>query len=197
MEGLGAFLLAALVLTGSPGPNTLSMAAVGASFGRVRGLGYMAGLNLGMALVIAVVGTGVSGALLAVPGLAPVITGAAVLYFLYLAWRIATAPPMGAATQTAVTAPPWYAGVGLSLSNPKAYAAMGALFSGHILVRGNPLADGLWKAFLIMAVILLVNLAWLLAGAELTRHLRTARAARAVNIMFAVLLLGSVATLAF
>lgn len=196
MEALGAFLLAALVLTGSPGPNTLSMVAVGASFGRGRGLGYMAGLNLGMALVIAIVGTGVSGALLAVPGLARVITGVAVLYFLYLAWRIATAPPLGTRTQAATTAPRWYAGVGLSLSNPKAYAAMGALYSGHALLPDSPVADAIWKALLIMGVICVVNLAWLLAGAELTRHLQSARVARAVNIGFAVLLLVSVAALA-
>ena len=92
MEAVSAFILAALALTGSPGPNTLSVAAVGASFGRVRGLGYMIGLNVGMLAVITIVGTGVAGIILALPGFAPIVTILAGAYFLYLAYRIATAP---------------------------------------------------------------------------------------------------------
>ncbi len=193
-----SFLLAALALTGSPGPNTLSMAAVGASFGRLRGLEYMAGLNLGMVAVIALVGTGFAGIVLAVPGIAPVVTAVAAAYFLYLAYRIATAPPLKQAaeteaTDTATSAPRWYEGFGLSLVNPKAYAAMAALFSGHVLVDGSQLADSLWKAGLLILTICLVNTAWLFAGAAMTSALQDPRTSRIVNIAFAILLLLSVA----
>lgn len=52
MEGLAGFILAALALTGSPGPANLSLAATGAAFGphhrrpaaRLAGLG-VAGLT--------------------------------------------------------------------------------------------------------------------------------------------------------
>lgn len=196
MENLTAFLLAAFALTGSPGPNTLSAAAVGASFGRVRGLRYMAGLNLGVMLVALVVGTGISGAILALPGVTPVITALAVLYFLYLAWKIATAPAIGQLEDTSATPPRLIDGVVVTLANPKAYAAMAALFSGYVLIAGDPVLDGLWKALLILGVIIIVNFLWLVTGAELARHLRSPRAARTVNIGFALLLLVSVATLA-
>ncbi|MBO6673609.1 MAG: LysE family translocator [Rhizobiales bacterium] len=193
-----SFLLAALALTGSPGPNTLSMAAVGASFGRLRGLEYMAGLNLGMVAVIALVGTGFAGIVLAVPGIAPVVTALAAAYFLYLAYRIATAPPLNqpAEDNTKVneeTAPRWYEGFGLSLVNPKAYAAMAALFSGHVLVEGSQLTDSLWKAGLLILTICVVNTAWLFAGAAMTSALQNPRTSRIVNIAFAILLLLSVA----
>ncbi|MEO0382253.1 MAG: LysE family translocator [Pseudomonadota bacterium] len=192
-----SFLLAALALTGSPGPNTLSMAAVGASFGRLRGVEYMVGLNLGMVVVIALVGTGMAGIVLAVPGLAPIVTVLAAVYFLYLAYRIATAPPLKAATpdDSAPTkpAPRWYEGFGLSLVNPKAYAAMAALFSGHVLVDGNQMADSLWKAGLLIATITVVNIAWLSVGAAMTSALQDPRTSRTVNIAFAILLLLSVA----
>lgn len=193
-----SFLLAALALTGSPGPNTLSMAAVGASFGRLRGIEYMVGLNLGMVVVIALVGTGMAGIVLAVPGLAPIVTVLAAAYFLYLAYRIATAPPLKAATpddNTAPTkpAPRWYEGFGLSLVNPKAYASMAALFSGHVLIDGNQLTDGLWKAGLLITTIIVVNTAWLSAGAAMTSALQDPRTSRMVNIAFAILLLLSVA----
>lgn len=194
---LASFLIAAFALTGSPGPNTLSVAAVGASFGRLRGFEYMLGLSAGVGLVIVIVGTGISGAILAIPGLAPVITGAAVLYFLYLAWRIATAPPLSALPdEHRPRAPRWYAGVLLSLSNPKAYAAMGALFSGYTLLPGAPVEDGLTKAAIVMGVILIVNFLWLSIGATLARTLQHPKASRAVNIAFAVLLLASVALVA-
>lgn len=192
-----SFLLAALALTGSPGPNTLSVAAVGASFGRMRGLEYMMGLNIGMVAVIVIVGSGMAGMILALPGLAPVVTVLAATYFLYLAYRIATAPPLaaGAADQddSQSAAPRWYEGAGLSLINPKAYAAMAALFSGYVIADGQPVADALWKAALALATIVTVNLAWLSVGAAMTRHLRNPRTARAINITFAILLLASVA----
>ena len=60
-EGLAPFLLTALALVGSPGPNTLSVAATGAAFGRRRGVAYMVGIVLGMVGVIAIVATGVAG----------------------------------------------------------------------------------------------------------------------------------------
>ncbi len=196
MENLTAFLLAAFALTGSPGPNTLSAAAVGASFGRLRGLRYVAGLVVGVMLVALVVGTGISGAILALPGVTPVITALAIIYFLYLAWKIATAPAIGELESTDASPPRLIDGIFVTLANPKAYAAMAALFSGYVLIAGNPLVDGLWKAALILGVIIIVNVLWLMTGAELARHLRSPRAARAVNIAFALLLLASVATLA-
>ena len=94
MEGLPAFLLAAVALAGSPGPATLSLTATGAAFGARRGAAYLAGIVVGMVAVMAIVASGVVGLLLAVPGATPVVTALAAAYFLYLAWRIATAPPL-------------------------------------------------------------------------------------------------------
>lgn len=196
-EGILAFLLAAFALVGSPGPNTLSVAAVGASFGRRRGFRYMVGLNLGVGLVLAVTATGVAALILGLPGAAPIISAGALGYFLYLAYRIATAPPLGAASARAGHEPRWQEGVAVSLANPKAYAAMGALLSGPALVVRSPLADGVWKAVLILAVVCVVNLAWLCFGAGLARLVEKPSAARALNLGFAALLLISVAALAY
>ncbi|WP_200812909.1 LysE family translocator [Roseovarius albus] len=190
-------MLAAFALTGSPGPNTLSAAAVGASFGRLNGLRYVAGLSAGVGLVILIAGTGVSGAVMALPGVAPVITACAMAYFLYLACRIATAPPLGKSAQYQTSkAPMWYVGVFLSLANPKAYAAMGALFSGHVLQPDQPVTDALTKGILALAVVCLVNLIWLSVGAGLARYLQNPRTSRLVNVSFAVLLLLSIVAVA-
>src|SRR5882672_10484756 len=94
MDGLLGFMLAGLALAGSPGPATLSLAATGAAFGARRGLGYMAGIIVGMIVVMGVVATGVMGVVLALPGATPVVVVLAAAYFVYLAFRIATAPPL-------------------------------------------------------------------------------------------------------
>ncbi|ASP20303.1 cysteine/O-acetylserine efflux protein [Antarctobacter heliothermus] len=192
MSDVPQFLVVALALTGSPGPNTLSVAAVGAAFGRRQGLRYMAGLTLGMLGVIAIVGSGLSALLLALPGVAPVVTLGAIAYFLWLAWRIATAPPIGL-TKAQGNPPHWTEGTLLSLVNPKAYAAMAAVFSGFTLVSGAPLGDALVKTALLMLTILAVNLAWLCAGSLLTRTVRSPRAGRVINMAFAGALLIAVA----
>jgi threonine/homoserine/homoserine lactone efflux protein len=48
VEGVFGFIIAGLALAGSPGPNTLSLAAAGAAFGARRSIGYLIGLVIGM-----------------------------------------------------------------------------------------------------------------------------------------------------
>jgi len=190
-QQLPAFLLAAFALAGSPGPNTLSLAATGAAFGVRGGLVYMVGLSLGVVLVMLLTASGVAGVLLALPGAAPVIGGAAAVYFAWLAWHIATAPPIGA-TNVQRGQPTFFGGVFLSLVNPKAYAAMAALFSGFVLVAGHLLMDAGAKLAVLIGVIMIVNISWLTGGAALTRLFRDPRLNRVINVSFAVLLIVSV-----
>jgi len=192
MDVLFGFILAAFALAGSPGPATLSLAATGAAFGARRGLPYMLGIDIGMVGVMAITASGVVGILLAVPGATPIVSVLAGAYFLYLAWRIATAPPLS--ETTAEQSPPSFAaGLLLSLINPKGYAAMAALFSGFVLVRERLVLDVAVKLIVLAAIIATVNLAWLTAGAGLTRFFREPRTNRIVNVIFAILLIASVA----
>lgn len=192
MDGLPGFLLAALALAGSPGPATLSLAAAGAAFGVQRVAGYFIGILLGMVGVMVIVASGMVGLLLALPGATPVVTAIAAIYFVWLAWRIATAPPL---TEEAGDrrAPHFMGGLGLSLINPKGYAAMAALFSGFVLLRGQVALDVALKIGLLTLLIAAVNILWLLSGALLTRFFRDPRTNRIVNVAFAALLLLSVA----
>ncbi len=192
MDGWFGFILAGIALTGSPGPNTLGLAAAGAAFGARRGVWYMNGLLIGMVLVMAITASGVLGVLFAVPGATPVITAIAVAYFAYLAYRIATAPPLSDET-TERRQPSFAGGVFQSLVNPKAYAAMAALFSSFVLIREHLALDVVTKVLVLAVIIALVNIVWLFTGAALTRYFRTPGINRAINIGFAVLLVLSVA----
>lgn len=183
--------LAALPLMGSPGPATLSLAAVGAQHGFRRGLPYLVGIIAGTFGVTVMIALGVTGLVLALPGAAIVLTVAAAAYILYLAWRIATAPPLQDDPQRRPPAFP--GGLFLALANPKAFAAIGAVYATYTLIPGDPLRDGLAKCAALLLVIVAVNVTWLAAGAALSRLLRSPRTARIVNLAFAGLLLLAVA----
>ena len=186
MQHLLAFILAGLALAGSPGPNTLSLAATGAAFGARRGIGYLTGLTVGMIVVMAIVAAGLISLLLAIPGATVAALTLSAAYFAYLAFRIATAPPLSG-DAGAAKPPSFPGGVMLSLVNPKGYAAMAALFAGFALLE-DALLDAAAKVLVLTAVIAAVNIAWLLAGSALTRFFRNPRTNRIINIVFAVLL---------
>jgi threonine/homoserine/homoserine lactone efflux protein len=191
VEQLLGFMLAGLALAGSPGPATLSLAATGAAFGARRGFGYLTGLVIGMVAVMVITASGAVGVVLAVPGATPVVTGLAALYFAYLAYRIAAAPPLSEPAPD--QRPPSFAGgVLLSLVNPKGYAAMAALFSSFVLGRERVVAELGIKIVVLTAIITAVSLAWLYTGAALTRWFRDPATNRAINGGFAVLLVVSV-----
>jgi len=190
LKGLLGFILAGLALAGSPGPATLSLAATGAAFGARRGFGYMTGINLGMVAVMAITACGIVGLLLALPGAMPVVIGLSSAYFAYLAYRIATAPPLAKAGEQH-RQPSFLAGIILSLVNPKGYAAMAALFSSFVLIERRLEMDVAVKIALLAVIIAAVNIAWLMMGAVLTRFFRDPRSNRVINVTFAVLLIAS------
>jgi threonine/homoserine/homoserine lactone efflux protein len=192
MDALPGFLIAAIALAGSPGPATLSLAAAGAAFGARGGIAYLAGIVVGMVAVMAIVASGMAGLLLALPGVAPVVAILAATYFLWLAWRIATAPPL--TEESARREPPTVtAGLLLSLVNPKGYVAMAALYSGFTLLPDRLAVDVTLKLVVLTVVIAAVNVAWLIAGAALTRFFRDPRTNRIINVAFALSLVASVA----
>jgi threonine/homoserine/homoserine lactone efflux protein len=188
-ENLGPFVIAAFALTGSPGPATLGLSAAAAAFGMRASLALMTGIIVGVLVVFAVAAAGLTGLILAQPVLGPVVKALSVLYMLWLAWSIATAPPAGEGASAA--APTFWGGIFLGVGNPKAYAAMAALSSGFALFPDNA-TDAAIKALILLAVMIAVDLAWLLAGAALARAMRKPAWSRAINVTFALALLASV-----
>ncbi|MEQ9811147.1 MAG: LysE family transporter [Azospirillaceae bacterium] len=184
--------LAALPLLGSPGPATMGIAGMGAAYGARRGLVFTAGVCCGTTTVLVLVASGVTAALLAVPGLREVIIVAAIAYMIYLAYRIASAPPLGSRPHGA-RAPSFPGGYFLAIANPKAYAVLGALFSSHLLVAGDPLGDAALKVAALVVVIAVVNTIWLCLGALVAKALSDPRRGRIANLLFAAALLLSVA----
>lgn len=191
MGDLASFVLAGIALTGSPGPATLGLAAAGAAFGVRRSVALFIGILAGVLVVMMVTATGLTGLVLAQPGIGPVVSLLAAGYMLYLAYRIGTAP-LPNENADAQPPPGFVPGLFLGFGNPKAYAAMAALFSGFVLVRDRPHADVAAKTAVLLVIMVVVDVAWLLAGSALTRVLRDPVWGRAINVAFAVLLVASV-----
>ena len=72
-----------------------------------------------MLLVMVISASSAAVSVLALPGVRPVVTIAATLYFGYLAYRIAAPPPLSD-TRADRHPSPLFAGILLSLDNPKA-----------------------------------------------------------------------------
>jgi threonine/homoserine/homoserine lactone efflux protein len=178
-----ALILAALVVMGSPGPSTVSVTAVGAAFGLRRSFAYTLGLIVGTSAVLLAVAAGVVAALLSIPDAQPMLLAASAIYILWLAWRIATAPPLAKDTAS-IAAPSFVGGFLLAIANPKAWVAIAAVFTGSAL-------EPLIKIVVLVGMIVLIHSAWLLAGASLSRLFYDPRRARIANIVFALVLVAT------
>lgn len=184
-------LLAAFPLMGSPGPATLSVAAIGSAYGPFAGLRYLAGIIFGTASVLLLIATGMTGLILSQPNLVSVITVLAAGYILYLAYKIATAPIVSGSDRSSKI-PSFISGYLLALANPKAFAAIGAVYSSNTIFQDDVFTDAFAKLLALSMVIIIVNSAWLLFGSALSSVLRDPKKGRIANIVFALLLIGSV-----
>ena len=184
-------VVTALAIMGSPGPATISLTATGAAFGVRRSARYLAGIVAGTTVVLLAVAVGVTGVLLATPALRPVLIAAAVGYIIYLAYHIATAPPLGAGA-AAAAAPSALGGLLLGVANPKAWVAIGAVFVSVRVASGAVLDAGM-KTVALTVLIVVINTAWLAAGASLAPVLRDPARARRANVLLATALVVSTA----
>ena len=184
-----ALVLSSVAIMGSPGPATISLTAAGSAHGVRRSLAYLAGIVLGTTIVLVAVASGVTAVLVALPAVGTVLIAVSVLYILWLAFHIATAGAAGE-RDSGAPAPGLKGGVLLGVANPKAWVAIAAVFASAHLASGAALDAGA-KVAVLAAMIVLINTAWLLAGASLTSVLRNPRRARIVNIVLAAVLVAA------
>jgi threonine/homoserine/homoserine lactone efflux protein len=194
-ESVGPLLVTALAIMGSPGPATISVVAAGSVYGVRRSLAYTMGTIVGTIIVLVAVATGITAALLAVPAIASVLTAISAAYILWLAYHVATAPPLSAQSATAA-APSLAGGALLGVANPKAWVAIAAVFaSAHL--SDAPTTDAATKIAVLTAMIVVIMMTWLVAGRSLAPLLRDPVRSRVVNVALAVGLVGATALAVF
>jgi threonine/homoserine/homoserine lactone efflux protein len=188
VPALVSLILASLVVMGSPGPSTMSVTAVGAAFGFRGSLAYLTGIILGTTAVLVAVAAGVVAMLMSLPRLAPVLVAASAAYIAYLAFKIATAPPLSRQDQAA-SAPSFAGGFLLSVANPKAYLAIAAVFAGTTLAVESRMIEAMLKTAVLTIMIVVIHVCWLTVGVSLSRLLHHPVSSRIVNLLFAAVLI--------
>jgi threonine/homoserine/homoserine lactone efflux protein len=187
---LFAFVVFAVVMFFTPGPNNVMLLSSGLNHGFRRTLPHIAGITIGVAFMVAAVGLGLGTIFLAYPVLQTILKYAGAAYLVYLAAVIATtgtAPsrqdnprgPMtfwGAAMFQWVNAKGWVMVIGTIT----AYAAI-ASFPWNIIIQS--------AISLVMGASSTVT--WTLFGSALRPVLTSPKAVRAFNIVMAALLLAS------
>ena len=186
----------AFVSSITPGPNNLMLMASGANFGVRRSLPHMLGVGIGFTAMIVAVGLGLNGLFETLPWTHTALEVFAVVYLLWLAWKIGTAepgPPEQEArgpSQSGGARPLSFAQAALfQWVNPKAgVIALGGLAADTPAAGSGPVAPAVVLALVFLLVTLPTVAFWTLVGVGAARVLRTRHALRAFNLAMAALL---------
>ena len=182
----------AFVASVTPGPNNLMLMTSGVKFGFARTVPHLAGVILGFALMIAIVGFGLDALFERFPATLPVMRVLGSAYMLWLALKIALARsphdveakgrPLG-----------FLAAAAFQWVNPKAWMlALGAL-STYAGVADGYIRSVMLTAALCGLIAIPCACLWALGGAWLSRFLRDPDVARPFNWLMAALLVASIA----
>jgi threonine/homoserine/homoserine lactone efflux protein len=186
------FVAAVFFLLITPGPGVLSVAGVGAAYGRQPGARYIAGLFVGTNLVAIAVVTGMAAVILANPDIRLVLLFASSAYLLFLAARIAFSGSKIAFIE-ATKPPGFWGGITLQAINPKAYAVNTALFTGFAFWPESLVIETGLKFLIINTIWIPIHFLWLYAGITLHRLNLPKHIQFRINLFMAVSMLAVVA----
>jgi threonine/homoserine/homoserine lactone efflux protein len=184
-----AFLVFAVVMFFTPGPNNVMLLASGLNFGFRRTLPHVAGVTFGFAFMIAATGLGFGALFTSLPWLQTVLKFGGAAYLVYLAIAIAMSgpPDPGEAKRRPMT----FFGAALF---------QWVNFKGWVMAIGTitayaPIASYPWnvmvQAGLSLAMGFASSVSWAFCGSALQSLVKSPRAVRGFNIVMATLLLAS------
>jgi threonine/homoserine/homoserine lactone efflux protein len=174
-----AYVIAAFLISGTPGPNMLLSMTHGIHHGLSRTFSTMAGLLLGVVIILSISLGGLGAALLASGHAFEAVKYGGAVYLIYLGiktWRAAAAGITTEGRPDAVSA--WKRfriGLLVALSNPKAIL-FGVAFFPQFLDRSRPIAG---QAIILLVTFMVIETGWMCVyaggGARLAGWLRRGR----------------------
>ncbi len=187
---LFAFVAFAFVMFFTPGPNNIMLMSSGLTYGFRRTLPHMAGVTLGFAFMIALVGAGLGAVFIAYPVLETVLKYAGAAYLVYLAIIIAlSGPPTAEKAERRGPMTFWGAAM-FQWVNGKGWVVVIGTITAYAAIAHFP-----WNIVIQAAISLVVGtastVAWALFGTALRPVRSSPRSVRVFNIGMAVLLLAS------
>jgi len=189
-DAMVAFFVFALVAAVTPGPSNVMVLAAGARAGLVGGLPCLAGVVAGMALLIGAAALGLGGVITALPGALGLLRWGGAGLLLWLAWKIASAPPMAAGARGDPVG--FWQALAFQWVNPKSWIVGASAAATYGAASGGTPARALLMGALFAAAATPSCLLWLAAGGALQRALTDARRARVFNAVMGMLLAASV-----
>jgi len=185
---LASLAIFAFVSSITPGPNNLMLMASGANFGLLRTVPHMLGISVGFAMMMILVGSGLTQLFDRYPAIYTVLKVASVAYMLFLAWKIANAAPLRR-REGAGKPMTFLQAAAFQWVNPKAWAM--ALTAVTVYVAGATAGYLILAAMMFATVNLPSVTVWTVMGREMARVLNKPARLRAFNWTMAALLIAS------
>ncbi|KJC52951.1 lysine transporter LysE [Bradyrhizobium sp. LTSP885] len=188
-----AFVIFAVVMFFTPGPNNIMLLSSGLTYGLRRTVPHIAGITVGFAFMVGAVGIGLGAIFITYPVLQTILKYAGVAYLVYLAAVIAMAEPPSAdqGDERSGRGPMTFWGAAMfQWINAKGWVMVIGTITAYAAIAAFP-----WNIAIQVGVSLLLGtvscIAWALFGTALRPVLTSRRAIRVFNVVMAILLLAS------
>ncbi|HLS87698.1 MAG TPA: LysE family translocator [Burkholderiales bacterium] len=185
-----AFTLFAVVAAITPGPSNVMLTATGAVAGIVRGLPCLLGVAAGMAVMMSSVAFGLGAVVLSQPVLLGVLKAGGAGFLLWLAWKVATAPPAAHDAQASPVG--FFGAAAFQWLNPKSWLVSTSAAGTFLRADGDAARQALAIGALFFVVALATGFVWLGFGSSVRGWLAVPTRQRTFNVAMAVLLALSV-----
>lgn len=181
----------------TPGPNNLLVLTSGLNHGIPRSLPLIAGVSLGFAFMLIVIGVGLGSVIRTNPSLHMAAKVFGLAYMLWLAWKVATSTPSLDADNEHVARPlSALTGAMFQWVNPKAWAV--ALTATAAFSAADGAMTSLAWIVLVFLLVAIASLsAWAAFGSLMRRLIDTPEKLRAFNVTMALLLVASALPVAY
>ena len=185
-----AFVIFALVMYLTPGPNNVMLLSSGLTYGFRRTLPHIAGITFGMAFMIAAVGLGLGTIFIAYPLLQTILKYAGAAYLIYLAVVIAMSGMAPSAQDNARGPMTFWGAAVFQWINVKGWVMVIGTITAYAGIASFPWNIGI-QVLLSLLLGTVSTSAWAISGSSLRSLMTSPRAVRAFNIVMAALLLAS------
>ncbi|MBI5261229.1 MAG: LysE family translocator [Bradyrhizobium sp.] len=187
---LFAFILFAVVMFFTPGPNNIMLLSSGLTYGFRRTLPHMAGIIFGFAFMVAAVGFGLGTVFVAYPVLQTVLKYAGAAYLIYLAVGIARSGPAQPGEDAGRGPMTFWGAAMFQWINAKGWVMVIGTITAYAAIASFP-----WNILIQTAISLVMGagstVVWALFGTALRPVLTSERLVRGFNLVMAALLLAS------
>ena len=183
------------IVSMTPGPNNLLLAASGANFGFTKTLPHMCGVIVGFALMVLASGFGLGVILNEFPQVILPLKILSVSFLLYLSWRIATG---GAHVLEGKSQPlSFLPAVLFQTINPKGISFLLSIMGAQVS-DSEPLLPQLVPLFILLPTFTVLSaVTWTMFGTAIGKLMQSQGAFRVFNLIMASLLVACVIPIAF